>query len=103
MSVTLAMPAPRRRRRPSFRQFIALLIIMLLTVWTAVPLFMAVMWSLVNPDDPWSPPAVLPPSLSLAQWEYVFTYSEIVKAVTTSFILAPAACAILSAPMRKDS
>jgi putative spermidine/putrescine transport system permease protein len=89
MSVTLAMPAPRRRRRPSFRQFIALLIIMLLTVWTAVPLFMAVMWSLVNPDDPWSPPAVLPPSLSLAQWKYVFTFSEIVRAVGTSFILAP--------------
>ena len=58
----------------AFGSFIALLIIALLMVWTAVPLFMAVMWSLVNPDDPWSPPAVLPPSLSLAQWEYVFTY-----------------------------
>ena len=62
---------------------------LLLVVWTGVPLFMAVMWSLVNPDDPWSPPAVLPPSLSLAQWEYVFTFSEIVQAVSTSFILAP--------------
>jgi hypothetical protein len=44
---------------------------------------------LVNPDDPWSPPAVLPPSFSLAQWEYVFTYSEIVRAMLTSFALAP--------------
>ena len=78
-----------RRSRLSFGQFLALLIIALLVIWTAVPLFMAVMWSLVNPDDPWSPPAVLPPSLSLAQWEYVFTYSEIAKAVTTSFLLAP--------------
>ena len=79
----------RDRQRLSFGRFISLLIIALLVIWTAVPLFMAVMWSLVNPGRPWSPPAVLPPSLSLAQWEYVFTYSEIVKAVTTSFILAP--------------
>jgi putative spermidine/putrescine transport system permease protein len=89
MSVAIAIPAPRQPRRPSFRAFIALIIIALLAVWTAVPLFMAVMWSLVNPDDPWSPPAVLPPSLSLAQWKYVFTFSEIGRAVATSFILAP--------------
>jgi putative spermidine/putrescine transport system permease protein len=91
MSVaTVALPAPPpARARLGFRQLIALIVIVLLTVWTAVPLFMAVMWSLVNPDDPWSPPAVLPPSLSLAQWKYVFTFSEIVRAVATSFILAP--------------
>ncbi len=75
-----AMTLPRRAAGAhELRRFIALLIIALLVIWTAVPLFMAVMWSLVNPDDPWSPPAVLPPSLSLAQWEYVFTYSEIVQ------------------------
>ena len=82
-------PVASPRLRISFRRFMALLIIALLAVWTAVPLFMAVMWSLVNPDDPWSPPAVLPPSLSLAQWRYVFEYSEIVRAVGTSFALAP--------------
>jgi putative spermidine/putrescine transport system permease protein len=87
-AAAIALPAPRVRRL-SFGSFIALLTIALLVVWTAVPLFMAVMWSLVDPDDPWSPPAVLPPSLSWAQWEYVFTYSEIVKAVMTSFALAP--------------
>ena len=32
---------------------------------------------------------MLPPSFSLAQWEYVFTFSEIGKAMATSFILAP--------------
>jgi putative spermidine/putrescine transport system permease protein len=91
VTAVIAAPLPVRapRRRPRLRNFLAFLTIALLTVWTAVPLFMAVMWSLVNPDDPWSPPAVLPPSLSLAQWEYVFTYSEIVRAVGTSFVLAP--------------
>ena len=88
-ATTLTLPTSHVRGRFGFGQFLALVIILLLLIWTAVPLFMAVMWSLVNPDDPWSPPAVLPPSLSLAQWEYVFTYSEIVKAITTSFILAP--------------
>jgi putative spermidine/putrescine transport system permease protein len=87
-AAAIALPAPRVRRL-GFGSFIALLIIALLVIWTAVPLFMAVMWSLVDPDNPWSPPAVLPPSLSWAQWDYVFTYSEIVRAVTTSFILAP--------------
>ena len=87
-AAALSLPMPQARRL-SLRRFLALLVVGLLIVWTAVPLFMAVMWSLVNPDDPWSPPAVLPPSLSLAQWEYVFTYSEIVKAVATSFLLAP--------------
>jgi putative spermidine/putrescine transport system permease protein len=89
MTATLELPRPERRRRLRVWQFMSLLILALLIVWTAVPLFMAVMWSLVDPDNPWSPPAVLPPSLSLAQWEYVFEYSNIVLAVTTSFILAP--------------
>src|SRR5688572_26931397 len=84
----MALDLPRRSRM-SFGRFISLLIIALLIIWTAVPLFMAVMWSLVDPDNPWSPPAVLPPSLSLAQWEYVFQYSNIVGAVGTSFLLAP--------------
>ena len=85
-----AIPMLAPRRRPvTLQRFLAQLIIALLVLWTGVPLFMAVMWSLVNPDDPWSPPAILPPSLSLAQWKYVFEFSEIVKAVSTSFVLAP--------------
>jgi putative spermidine/putrescine transport system permease protein len=89
MTDILALPPVQRRRRLAVWQFMGLLILALLIVWTAVPLFMAVMWSLVDPDNPWSPPAVLPPSLSLAQWEYVFEYSNIVRAVITSFVLAP--------------
>lgn len=86
---TLWLPPLRRRRRLAVWQFLSLLLLALLIVWTAVPLFMAVMWSLVDPDHPWSPPAVLPPKLSLAQWQYVFEYSSIVRAVITSFVLAP--------------
>jgi putative spermidine/putrescine transport system permease protein len=89
--MTAAAPDPLLygARRPGLGWFIGGLISLLLLGWTLIPLFMAVMWSLVNPDDPWSPPAVLPPSFSLAQWHYVFAYSEIVRAIATSFILAP--------------
>ena len=89
MTAVLTVPLRPSPRRPSVRMFLAFVLVAALTAWTAVPLFMAVMWSLVNPDDPWSPPAVLPPSFSLAQWRYVFTYSEIVRAAATSFALAP--------------
>ncbi|MEQ1769282.1 MAG: ABC transporter permease [Devosia sp.] len=85
----LSLPPTQRRRRIAVWQFMSLLILALLILWTAVPLFMAVMWSLVDPQNPWSPPAVLPPSLSFAQWQYVFEYSNIVRAVITSFALAP--------------
>ncbi len=82
-------PPARPRRRLRVWQFLTLLVIALLVLWTAVPLFMVVMWSLVNPDDPWSPPAVLPPSFSWAQWQWVLEYSNLVQGLVTSFTLAP--------------
>lgn len=56
-----------------------------------VPIAMAVAWSLVDPDNPWSYPNALPPSLSLAQWQYVFKYTDIVRAIVTSYEIATAA------------
>jgi putative spermidine/putrescine transport system permease protein len=52
---------------------------------------MAVMWSLVDPKNPWSYPNVFPPSFSLAQWKYVFDYTNIGRALRTSYSLAPLA------------
>ena len=66
---------------------VTLLIVSIIVV--GVPLLMAVLWSLVNPDYPWSYPAVLPTHLSWFQWDNVFRYSDIVKAMATSFTLAP--------------
>lgn len=85
----IALPRKGERKAMAFGRFIVVLTVAFLLLWTVVPLFMAVMWSLVNPDDPWSPPAVLPPSFSLAQWKYVFEFSDIVRAILTSFALAP--------------
>jgi putative spermidine/putrescine transport system permease protein len=53
-----------------------------------VPLIMAVLWSLVDPDHPWSFPDAFPRYLSLYQWQYVFKYTGVVPAIVTSFSLA---------------
>jgi putative spermidine/putrescine transport system permease protein len=66
---------------------VTLLIVSIILV--GVPLLMAVLWSLVNPDYPWSYPSVFPTHLSLFQWDNVFKFSDIVKAIITSYSLAP--------------
>ena len=66
---------------------VTLLIVSLILV--GVPLLYAVLWSLVNPDYPWSLKAILPTHLSLFQWIQVFKFSDIIKAMITSFSIAP--------------
>jgi putative spermidine/putrescine transport system permease protein len=90
-ALSIEAAAPRRRSRqprPSLAAFLSLLAFALLVLWTGVPLAMAVLWSLVDPENPWSFPAVLPPSLSLHSWRYVLGSTDIGSAVLTSFTLA---------------
>ncbi len=58
-------------------------------VWIGAPLLMAVLWSLVNPDYPWTYPQVFPQKLSLHFWNDVFTRTGIVRAIVTSYTIAP--------------
>jgi putative spermidine/putrescine transport system permease protein len=60
-------------------------------VEVGVPLVMAVLWSLVDPEHPWSYPDPFPRFLSLYQWQYVFKYTGVVQAIITSFSLASVA------------
>jgi len=60
----------------------------LFIVEVGVPLVMAVLWSLVDPEHPWSFPDAFPRYLSLYQWQYVFKYTGVVPAIITSFSLA---------------
>src|SRR5512145_3006001 len=53
-----------------------------------LPLLMAVLWSLVNPDFPWSYPDIFPQQLSLFHWDYVFRFTDITKAIITSYTIA---------------
>jgi putative spermidine/putrescine transport system permease protein len=66
-------------------------VIVIALVVVGVPILMAVAWSLVDPDHPWSYPDMFPPSLSLFQWNYVFRVTGIVPAIVTSYVLATAA------------
>jgi putative spermidine/putrescine transport system permease protein len=80
-----------QKRRRAFRTFFAVLLIFFLIIWIGIPVLMAVLWSLVNPDYPWSYPQVFPSHLSFAQWRYVFEFTEIVRAIITSYSIAPVA------------
>lgn len=61
---------------------------LVLFAWIAVPLIMAVLWSLVNPDYPWSYPQLFPTNVSLFQWEYIFKYTNLVQSILNSFFIA---------------
>ena len=58
-------------------------------IWIGTPILMTVLWSLVNPDYPWSFPSLFPEKLSWAQWKYVFKYTNILRALKTSYAIAP--------------
>src|SRR5256886_12634436 len=66
-----------------------------------IPLIVGVLWSLVDPDAGWFPPAIVPPSLSLANWRALLAVPEIRQAFAMSFLLAPIVtplCAALPLP-----
>jgi putative spermidine/putrescine transport system permease protein len=86
-----ARPSARHLARAARRGVVPLALITVALVVVGVPVLMAVAWSLVDPDNPWSYPDVFPPSLSLYQWDYVFRVTGIVPAIVTSYVLATAA------------
>jgi putative spermidine/putrescine transport system permease protein len=93
--MTMGLSVVRRSRtaivRAARNRLVPLVVIVIVLVVVGVPILMAVAWSLVDPDHPWSYPDVFPPSLSLYQWEYVFRVTGIVPAIATSYVLATAA------------
>lgn len=80
-------------RRKKFSTILTTFFIVVQVLWIGVPIFMAVLWSLVDPNHPWSYPNILPSKLSWGQWIYVFKYTNIIRALKTSYMLAP--CAVL--------
>ena len=71
--------------------FFPLLMLFGAIVIIGLPLLMAVLWSLVDPDFPWSYPDVFPTRLSLYHWNFVFRFTGITKAIITSYTIAPLA------------
>ncbi|MFA5571183.1 MAG: ABC transporter permease [Sphaerochaetaceae bacterium] len=89
------------KRKKRFYILLTLFFGLVQLLWVGVPIVMAVMWSLVDPANPWSFPDMFPPSISPHQWQYVFKYTNIARALKTSYAIAPIAVVlsfILSLP-----
>ena len=56
-----------------------LLILILSFVWLVVPFTMAVLWSLVDPSEPWTADKIFPPVMSFYRWNYMWENSNLKK------------------------
>ncbi len=66
-----------------------------------VPLFIAILWSLVSPEAPWSYPDLFPKEISFDRWQHVWELTAIKEALGNSYTLAPIVatlCIILTLP-----
>ncbi len=79
------------RRMKNFYLMLTAFFIIVQLLWVGVPIIMAVLWSVVDPKNPWSYPNIIPPSFSLEPWKYVFNYTNIARALRTSYMVAPLA------------
>jgi len=89
--VNIPLHLIQARRIRHFYLLLMIFFMIVLILWVGIPILMAVMWSLVDPKNPWSYPNIFPPSFSLAQWKFVFDYTNIGRALRTSYSLAPLA------------
>lgn len=64
-------------------------------IWLLIPFTMAVLWSLVDPSQPWTADKLLPPAMSFYRWVNMWENSSLKSALATSYTLAPTA-AVLS-------
>jgi len=90
-TVKIPLHLIQARRMRNFYLLLMIFFMIVLILWVGIPILMTVMWSLVDPKNPWSYPNVFPPSFSLAQWKYVFDYTNIGRALRTSYSVAPLA------------
>jgi putative spermidine/putrescine transport system permease protein len=90
-TVKIPLHLIQARRMRHFYLLLMIFFMIILILWVGIPILMAVMWSLVDPKNPWSYPNVFPSSFSLAQWKFVFDYTNIGRALRTSYSLAPLA------------
>jgi putative spermidine/putrescine transport system permease protein len=82
------------RRRKGFLLLLTGFFILIQIVWVGLPILMAVLWSLVSSKHSWSYPDLFPKVLGLDPWRYVFKYTNIKRALATSFTLAPCVVAV---------
>lgn len=70
-------------------------------LWLIIPFTMAVLWSLVDPSQPWTPDHLFPPVMSWFRWQNMWENSPLQPALLNSYLLAPTAAILtltLAAP-----
>ncbi|MEP1208393.1 MAG: ABC transporter permease subunit [Rhizobiaceae bacterium] len=68
---------------------IALLVVC--AIMLILPFTMAVLWSLVDPSQPWTADRLFPPAMSFYRWQNMWENSSLQSALLTSYTLAPSA------------
>ena len=58
-------------------------------IWLFLPFLMAGLWSLVDPEKPWSYPDIFPQSLSFERWKIVWETTSLPEAMFNSYTIAP--------------
>ena len=77
------------------------LILLISFIWLVVPFTMAILWSLVDPSEPWTVDRIFPPVVSFYRWNYMWENSNLKEALLNSYVLAPTTalcCLVLSIP-----
>lgn len=75
--------------RKSVNALLVALLIVVLVVWLVVPFGMAILWSLVDPDQAWSYPDLFPQKLSFRRWTDMWETTNLAGAIANSYTLAP--------------
>lgn len=77
--------------REKLNSVLMALLLIVCAIWLIVPFTMAVLWSLVDPSQPWTADKLLPPAISLYRWTDMWENSSLKQALFTSYTLAPLA------------
>ncbi|WP_422378561.1 ABC transporter permease [Roseibium sp.] len=72
-------------------QVLLALLLSLTALWLIVPFTMAVLWSLVDPSEPWTADKLVPPAMSFYRWQHMWENSSLKTALVNSYVLAPSA------------
>ena len=72
-------------------QVLLVLLLGLTAIWLIVPCTMAVLWSLVDPAEPWTADKLVPPVMSFYRWQDMWENSSLKTALVNSYLLAPSA------------
>ncbi len=68
-----------------------ILLLAVCTLWLLIPFTMAILWSMVDPAEPWTADKLLPPVMSLFRWQNMWVNSSLQTALVNSYVLAPSA------------